>query len=233
MSRKFNGTSDRGQIAVNLSAFSALSISFWMWWDANGNGNNIALEYGTTTSVAGGWGLIPNQGSGVWTFGMGIASGGLWYDALPARPTAAAWHHFLLTSNRATPVNTAFVDGVSKTLSTVTHTAGTYGNYGNLTLNVMSRNAASLFGAGRMAELTIWGGVLLGQAQATALAAGAHPLKVHPDNVALYTPFLGDPSPEPDYSGGRHGCTLNGTTVLPHPRVQAFMQLFGRSSYSG
>lgn len=232
MARSYNGTSDKASVALNLSAFSKLSISFWHWQNAFGTGNQQCMEFGTTTLNAGGFGLNPNNSAQTTSFAMIQATASVfWQDGFP-RPTAAAWHHYLLTMDRSGPTNVAYVDGLLQTLTAGTHGAGTYGNFGSLSLNFMARNGASLFNAGRQAEVTLWGGVLLGATHAKALAAGASPLRVHPDNVVFHVPFLGD-SPEPDYSGNRKSVTLTGTTVVAHPRVQSLMGVVGRSSFSG
>lgn len=231
MSRKYNGTSDKATVTLNLSAFSKLSISLWLWQDAFSNGNGIGLEFGSTTIVAGGFGVAPNNSTSS-KFAFGMATGSVWwYDAF-TRPSAAAWHHYLLTMDRAGPTNVAYLDGAPQTLSTTNHGAGTYGSFGNLALNFMCRNGGSLFNAGRQAELAMWGGVLLGANHAKALAAGACPVTVAPDSLVYYAPMLGD-NPEPDYSGKRQSATLTGTTVVAHPMVQSLMRALGRYSFSG
>lgn len=225
MSRKFNGTSDFAQASVDLSTYSLITVSFWMWWDTNAFNDSYALEHTANFNANNGWVIAPNNAPtpGTWIFGMGTATGGTksWLDQITTRPTAAAWHHFMLVMNRATPVNTAWVGGVSAPLSTVVHQAGTYGNYANSTLNCMARNGTTKFSPGRLAELAIWGGVGLTTAHAKALAAGALPFQARPDNLVFYTPLLGADSPEPEYSGGKHSATLTGTSFSPHPAVTA------------
>lgn len=216
MSRLFNGTTDQGQVALNLSSFAQLSMSFWLWQDVFSNGNGVAMEFGTTTLVAGGFGVAPNNSTGS-NFGVIMSTGSVfWLDNFP-RPSAGKWHHYLWTANRATPVNVVYVDGVLQTLTGTNHGAGTYGNFGNLTLNLMSRNAASLFNAGRLAEIAIWGGVLLGQTDATNLFNKQLPTFDHPSSLSDYWPLAGQTSPEPEVSAGGTGITMTGTKSALSP----------------
>lgn len=233
MSRKFNGTSDAAQITLNLSTFSLITISFWMWWDTFANNDKLALEHTATINSNAGFIVDPNSTAPVngliqigFTKAAPVAA---WVDGF-ARPSAAAWHHYMLVMNRATPANFAWVDGAPQTLTTGTHTAGTYGNFINSTLNLMSRNKASLFGAGRMAELAMWGGVALTTGNAKAFATGAAPPHlVAPDNLILYPPLFGTDSPEPDYSGKKQSATLTGTSWAAHPPVMPGLNRTNRS----
>lgn len=226
MARKFNGTTDRGSITIDLSAFSSLSVGFWLWWDAFANNDKLVCEYtpNTFSGTNAGFAIDPNTSNvGFQQFSLSMGKGGSneWQDIF-TRPSANAWHHYLMTFKRTNvPANAAWVDGVSQTLSTVVHTGATgFGNFSNSTLNIMCRNQASLFGAGRLGEWAMWGGVLLGQKAATALATGAAPPPfVAPDNLISYIPGFGVDSPEPDYSGNRRSLTIVGTTFAPHPPV--------------
>lgn len=224
MSRKFNGTTDHASRALDLSAFSLVTMGFWLWWDAFANTDNLAFEFGTTNYAAGNGFLIdPNSGTpatGKFQIAMGLSTGLIsWADSF-TRPSAAAWHHYTMIFNRATPLNTVYVDGAPQTLTTVTHNAGTYGNFGSgSTLNFMCRNGASLFGAGRQADVAIWGGVALTAGEAKALAVGASPRTVHPDGIVFHPPLYGADSPEPDYSGKQRSVTLSGTSWAAHPGV--------------
>lgn len=232
MSRKFNGTSDAAQIALNLSAFSLISISFWLWWDAFANNDKLAMEFTANFNLNRGFLIDPNSGApaaGAVQIGFDQTNTLAWVDSF-TRPSAAAWHHWMLVMNRATPANFAWIDGAVQTLTAVQHNAATYANFPNSTLNIMSRNKASLFGAGRMAELAIWGGVALTTANAKALAAGAAPPHfVVPDNLILYTPLMGADSPEPDYSGKKQSATLTGTSWAAHPGVMPGLNRINRS----
>jgi hypothetical protein len=170
-----NGTTQFGTIVKSLATFSAISLSFWMWWDVFANNDKLAFEYGGTNYLGNGFIVDPNATNGStnrFNFGIGIPSGSAsWLDEF-ARPSGAAWHHYLLTMDRATPAMLAYVDGVPQTMFTTVHNAGTYGNFSNSTLRLMCRNGGSLFGAGRMSELAIYSRLLIENDGRTHYLAG-------------------------------------------------------------
>lgn len=218
MSRKFNGTSDGATFSPSISAFSLLTLSLWMLLPTNPTVERVAVISASPITAGNSFDLEPrDSNAGVGSMTM-RGSPGFWVDTYP-QPTASVWHHYLCTFNRATPLNTLYIDGAPITLTTRLHNAGAYGNFTNQAWFVMQYPANSWFVAGTLAELCVWGGFTPSAAQAKALAAGANPLSVRPDSIVAYLPLLGD-SPEPDYSGGRHSATLTGTTVAPHPGVQ-------------
>lgn len=203
MARLFNGTSDRGTAAVNLSAYSLLSVSFWAWVDAFSGTAHTATAHALPASSGSGFYLQPWNGTKP-EVGMFVAANQFWADTFPT-PTAAGWHHYLWIGNRATPLNTVYVDGLLQTLTSILHAGATYGNYTNATLEVGSGGGATAFLSGREAELAIWGGVALTAADAKALANKALPTAQHPANLVGYWPLAGGQSPEPDVSGAGAG----------------------------
>lgn len=218
MALQFNGTTSKGTVALDLSAYAQLTVSVWLWWDSFGGSDHMAMEFtAANPGTAGAFYMDPDRFSGDFGIGMGFGATG-WVDGFP-RPSAAAWHHYLVTMNRATPVNKAWVDGVAQTLTTRDHSASAGATkFANSTLNIMNRNnGAFLFGAGRQAELALWGGVLLGLTHAKGLTAGANALTVHPDNLVHYEPMLENGA---DYGGGQHTATMTATTVVAHPPVR-------------
>jgi len=62
-------------------------------------------------------------------------------------------------SKASNEVDSVYVDGVSQSLG-YSQNNNNSGNFANSTLNFMSRNGASHFGAGRLAEIGLWPGVL-------------------------------------------------------------------------
>lgn len=220
MARIFNGISDKGAATIDLSAYSTISVSLWLWWDANSNDDKIAYETGTTYPASSGTVLTPNNSvsSGTIMVAFGLAAGiKTWQDRFP-QPSAAAWHHFLIVQDRSIPSNAVWIDGLAQTLTTQQHDAAAYGNFGSsTTLNFMCRNGASLFGAGRMADLVIWGGGALGQNEATYLAAGGDPVNYPPASIVAWWPLAGFASPEPNAYGTAGSVTLTGTTGTSDP----------------
>lgn len=222
MARLFDGSDDYGQIPLDLSRFSAISISVWLYWNAYANNNDLMLEFTATTNTAGAFTIIPNDGGGSFAVYIGRAAGS-WGDRFP-RPSAAVWHHYLFEMDRGgTTRNRVWVDGLPQTLTAGTHTdqSGTF--FANSNLNIMARNASTtLSAAGRMADLAIWGGVLSGDADAATLARGVSPLRVRPDRLACYLPLEGAAANrEPAY--GRSGVllpnilTVSGALGTAHP----------------
>jgi hypothetical protein len=67
----------------------------------------------------------------------------------------------------------------------------------------------------RVAELACWDGEL-GQAQATALAAGCSPLSIAPDSLLNYWPLVRDLH---DVAGGLTFTNATSTPVAAHPRI--------------
>ncbi len=231
MARLFNGTSDFLRPTLDLTGTSVLIVSFWLYWDTNATNDDLALEFGSTTYVAvNGFVVDPNNSTVASTsmFGIGKSSGAnSWIDRF-TQPSAATWHHWLLSFSRAgTPVNLAWIDGVSQTLTAVNHTAGTYANFANTNLNIMCRNGASLFGAGRMADLAIWEtNTAMSADQISALAAGVRPELVRPTELFYYWPLYGVDSPEGDQVAhftatvtGATSTTPAPTTGVPAPRL--------------
>ena len=191
MAKKFDGTNDFGSVALNLSAYNKLSVSAWLWWDSYANDYDMALGFGTPGyDAVDGWAVLPNFAGGqfqVAHFDVGIGYNSSAFD----RASANAWHHYLFTFDRngTTGIqHKAFVDGRVVTM-TQWDSAAVAGNYANSTLYIMSHASTSLFGAGRMAELAIWPGVILTQAYAATLARGELANTILPERLLFYEPM--------------------------------------------
>lgn len=218
MARKFNGTSDKSSVALNLSAFSLLSLSFWLWWDAFANNDHMAMEFGSPNAQAvSGFYVDPNAADGKFQVFFSDTVVGRQLDY--TRPSPAAWHHYAIVMQRSSTAATitTYIDGAAASGTSSGGNPG--GNFANSTLFVMNRNNASLFGPGRIAELAMWGAVTITASEAKALSVGGNPNSVHPDGLTFYAPFYGD-SPEPDYSGHQKSVTLVGTSIVAHPGVR-------------
>jgi hypothetical protein len=226
MARLFDGISNSLQSAstINLTAYAKIALAFWLYWDVYSTNADIALELGTTDAdTDNGFLIIPNASGGE-VFIAHYGNAGASQGNIP-QPSAAAWHHLVVNMDRSLAINevdTVYVDGVSQVLNRVSNNNNT-DTFPNTTLNVMSRANSSLFGAGRMAELAIWGGGLLSQADATALAAATK----LPSDASLsigaathYWKICGDNSPEPATLGGI-ALTVNGATQTAHPPAVA------------
>lgn len=238
MGRKFNGTTDSAvSSSVSFSSLvngASLAFSFWLWWDAFASGDQLAL--GTTR--AGGWVCDPDySGAAAFSFGMADGGGGTSFLDRFARPSAAAWHHYLLASTRPRAAtgqparNFAYVDGVAQGLTSIS--AGAMSEtWADSVVHVMSQIPPNVGNAaGRISDLAIWQTNFqfagLGTKYAQTLFAGASPLYVLPDLLLAYWPFDGE-SPEPDDGcrslvGGGHPVTLTGTTFVQPRPVQSVL----------
>ena len=155
---QFDGTADAASVAMDLSGYAQITVSFWLYWNAFANDDDLCAEYSASWDGASAFIIDPNQStSGAFFVGLSATSN-KWSDTF-TRPSAGAWHHYVWGVDRTTPANTVWVDGVSQTLSTFTHTAATYGNFSNSTLYLMSRATTSLFGAGKISDLRIYSGL--------------------------------------------------------------------------
>lgn len=220
MARAFNGTSQAITATLDLSPYTLITVAYWLWWTAYATDQKSSAGYGTNVGGTSAFYHQPNSGNGAfWEFGMTVNANQFWADRF-TRPSAGAWHHFMFVHNRATPLNTAYVDGAVQSLTAVSHSGSAFGSFGtNLGLQLMRVNT-TLWGAGRQCEAAIWGGVALPASAAKGLAAGAQPPTVHPANLIAYEPIWGADSPEPDYSGNRHSGTLVGApTFIQHPDI--------------
>jgi hypothetical protein len=149
-----------------------------------------------------------------------LFGGGGNYNAVSlARPSGAAWHHYMITVNRAAgaqQITGVWIDGVSKSLTQVnTGVAGT-GGLGNFehTLMAFDEGAAN-FGDGAIAEYAIWHSEVLDIDDAVALTAGtlASAITPAPD---FYWRLLGVADPETAAIGGVN-MTVVGATAETHP----------------
>lgn len=164
---KFNGTTSRGEVALDLSSTSILTINFWMYWDAFAADDDLAMEFTPSTNITNGSFYIdPNESGGTFVF---RTSDGSVHSSTAGftRPTAAQWHNYSFSFDRSLTTNTAvaaYVDGVSQSLTRLQNdNMSTYGAFANNTLYLMHRNGSGtrvLFGAGRLCNLLLFNRVL-------------------------------------------------------------------------
>jgi hypothetical protein len=152
-----------GAIPLDLSAQSAITVEFWLKWEGYANNDALAMEFTPNYNEhAGGFLVDPNAPEFGGTFGVGIGTGASRNDVFFERPSAGVWHHYALVldptqaaENQIVP----YVDG--HTVSFQHESSGTgAGAFAASTLYLMSRAGNSLFGAGALDELAIYGGDL-------------------------------------------------------------------------
>lgn len=223
MARLFNGSTGSMSTSASLSLGSSLTIAFWLWYDDYANTDKYAFELSSNYTTGNYFRLTPGDVviAGKWAIGV-HTSNGFSYGGF-TRPSAAAWHHYVITMQLANPTAlTCYVDGVAQS---VTFTGGGIGpqNDNGLTFDAtqlysMARNNFSNFAAGRLAEVAIWKNVVLTAAEAGILGKGYAAPLVRRGSLFLYWPLLTRNSPESEIvSNSRF--TLSGTSVTPHPAV--------------
>jgi len=154
----FNGTSDFGTTALNLSGLSQLTIEFWLKWNKYANNNALAMEFTPNfNEYSGGFLVDPNAPEFGGTFAVGIGRFGTRNAISFKRPSAGVWHHYVFVLNGAAPASseiTPYVDG--QPVGFQQGSTGTGATFTNSTLYLMSRAGTTLFGAGTLDELAIY-----------------------------------------------------------------------------
>jgi len=156
---RFDGVNDAASAAVNLSSTHAVTVEFWLKWNAYSNDDRLAMELTKNfNEEAGGLLVDPNAPQNGGTFGVGIGLGTSRNNVFFARPTAGAWHHYAFVLDTAAPAAqqiTPYVDGKPVTYTKLDSGTGA-GNFANSNLYFMSRAASGLFGAGDLDEVAVY-----------------------------------------------------------------------------
>jgi YD repeat-containing protein len=161
MSARFDGVSGSAQANLDLSASTAVTVEFWLKWDAYADNDALALEFTNNFNQNDGGFLVdPNSADG--TFSVAIGRDASRNTISFTRPSPNQWHHYVFvldtTAVAATQI-TPYVDG--QTVAYSKNQSGTGAPaFANSTLYLMSRGGAGLFGAGALDEVAIYGGTL-------------------------------------------------------------------------
>lgn len=163
--------SNCASIPLNLSAYTKLSISFWLYWDAFANDDDFLMELTTNSNTFNGaFSIDPNASNGFFQIYTRITSTANGKAGAITRPSAASWHHHVWTIDRTAPVSagiTAFVDGIAQSVSyAAANQAGDSTKFASSTLYLFSRAGTSLFGNGNLQNLVFRGGHLMSAAEA-------------------------------------------------------------------
>jgi PKD repeat protein len=155
----FDGSNDDAAASVNLSGTSKVTIEFWMKWTTFANNDDLAFELtSNNTNNNGAFVINPNSTTSGSRFEVAIGRNGSRNNAYFTRPSAGVWHHYAIVLN-TTAIGSqqilAYVDGAAVSITKGSSGTGA-GNFANSTLNFMSRNGSSLFGAGTLDEVAIY-----------------------------------------------------------------------------
>ncbi len=155
----FDGTNDNAAASVNLSGTSKVTIEFWMKWTTFANNDDLAFEFtANNTNSNGAFVINPNSTTSSSRFEVAIGRNGSRNNAYFTRPSAGVWHHYAIVLNTTATASQqilAYVDGAAVSITKGSSGTGA-GNFANSTLNFMSRNGSSLFGAGTLDEVAIY-----------------------------------------------------------------------------
>lgn len=224
MARQFNGTNQTlsADAAVNMSAYQKGAYAMWLWVDSYGGSNQAALAHFNNTSTPR-VRIFPDNALG--TFYVEYVDSAISTGEI-TRPTAGQWNHIVVNidiTKASSEIDTIYVNG-----SSVSVTRNSDGNNsGNLppapTVNdfcLASDNASSAFMAGRMAEVALWGGILLSGTDVTNLynsGNGTSATNVQNGNLVYYWQICGTASPEPPTTGTPNLTLVNSPTQVAHP----------------
>ena len=158
----FNGSSDAGQVSMDLSGSKIITVEFWLKWNSYSNNDALAMEFTPNfNDNAGGFLVDPNSSFG--QFAVSIGTGGSRNIAFFQRPSANVWHYYAFVLDTTQPgatTITPYVDGQPQSFTQQGYAGTGAGNFANSTLYLMSRGASGLFGAGTLGQLAIYNGGL-------------------------------------------------------------------------
>ena len=161
---QFNGTSDWARTASQVVwGTNAVSISLWLYWDAYANNDDLAFELGPNTAVNyPGFFLDPNSSFTTPNFCFSIRDAGGYSTRSISRPSAAVWHHYVLTYNHssAPSVLELYVDGVLQSLTSNANATSQTTAFVTHYIYLMCRGGTTTFGAGRLDDFRAYKGVL-------------------------------------------------------------------------
>jgi N,N-dimethylformamidase beta subunit-like, C-terminal/Concanavalin A-like lectin/glucanases superfamily/PKD domain len=152
-----------GTVPLNLSTQSAVTVEFWLKWNAYGDNDALAMEFTPNSNEnSGGFLIDPNAPEFGGMFGVGIGDGAARNSIYFARPSAGVWHHYAFVLDPTQPAASEIVPYVDGQPVAVTQEGkGTgAGAFANSTLYLLSRGAKTLFGSGSLDDLAIYGGDL-------------------------------------------------------------------------
>lgn len=154
----FNGTSSSGSIPLNLSANKTLSVEFWLYNDAWADNDELAMEFTANFNSNPDGFILDINSSATAEVSVSMRDEGEYNHVQYKRPTAAAWHHYVVIFDKTKSASeqiAAYVDGASVTLAPEQLTLLSQA-FANSTLYLMSRAGSALFLKGKLGQLAIY-----------------------------------------------------------------------------
>jgi PKD repeat protein len=156
---RFDGANDGASAALNLAGKTAITVEFWLKWNAWANDDDLAMEYTNNfNDNAGGFLIDPNAPQMSGSFGVGLGAGTSRNNAFFPRPSAGAWHHYAFVLDTQAPAAeqiVPYVDGKAVAYSKLNLGTGAM-PFAKANLYMMSRAASFLNGAGDLDEVAIY-----------------------------------------------------------------------------
>lgn len=152
----FNGSTQKFSVPTSFSGSLTTSYTWWAYWDSYATGNKRVLTCPDPyqTGAINGWTICPDGSTGGYLI-VQAGKDGMYNARVYSRPTAAAWHHYALVSNRNNTQNPAsmtfYVDG--SVLSTFTASDNDRQNYAFNGTYIKGFEYGGAYSAGRMAGL--------------------------------------------------------------------------------
>ena len=196
------------------------SHSVWYFMSANTALQRIFYQGGCTSRCV----ALTNTTTSVLAFqrGWSTSTSGLASWTIPL-PSVGTWHNIVVTYDATSTANAPviYLDGVSQTVTTAVAASGTLLT-GTIGYTVGAQTAGTDQLGGMVAEWATWNGVILTQADATALSKGVSPLAVGPQPPTFFAPLLGT-GIDSDWGSGKVGAsTISGAKGNLGPPLMGF-----------
>lgn len=164
---QFDGSNDYAQTATITFGANIITICAWVYWDAFSDNNDLLLELSPVTDSNDNTFFInPNSSSPASVVHPRIQSGSggtaLWRGETFTRWSPTTWTHLAFVLDNSTTAGDikVYIDGVLTGTTIEINTKDQTGDFKTDVLNIMSRNGANLFAAGRVDDLRIYNGEL-------------------------------------------------------------------------
>jgi fibronectin type 3 domain-containing protein len=155
----FDGLASVASAPVNLSGTDEATVEFWLKWSAYADDDRLAMEFTSNfNDHDGGFLVDPNAPQGAGKFAVSLGQGASRNGITFQRPTAGTWHHYAFVLDASAPANDQimpYVDGQAVSHDQIASGTGA-ATFADAVLHFMSRNSASLLGAGSLDDLALY-----------------------------------------------------------------------------